>query len=232
MENKKILFLIVILLFCLSLIGEVTKISMGFGQSTLAMENFNDYMQNGMITSQMNFEKIKIGNSINIDIVSSLKIVKHIDLVISIEYITTKTKGSADSLQWWDDNWQNGQEKIYNHYTIPIMISGVYNLSLTSSLLSKFNVAIGSGVGTYIAITYEEWRSIIIDGRLSKTWKNSYFDNKLGFHINSIISYNLSTRYSLGLKMIYRHVNTHNMNDDYDLDYSGFGVNLNIGINF
>lgn len=226
---KKIALVFFLVLISNTAFGELRKISLGIGQCTLAMDNFNDYTQNGLINSQMNFEKIKTGKSINVEIVSDIKHFKNIDLALSIGYLSSKSIGSADSLFYWENNWQPGHKTTYHLYAIPMLLSVVYNLEINSGILNNFNADVGGGLGFYTAVTSQKLETI---NQEEEFYKKSYSDSKLGFHFYTTISYNIFNKLFIGSKVIYKVVDNHNMVNSFKLDYTGLGVNLILGINF
>ena len=234
----KRLILFALLLICLDLPGEITKISVSLGQSTLVMEDFNKYLQNNMIPSQMNFEKIETGTSINIGFSKSIKRVKDIDFDLSLGYLSASTSGSADSLLWWEYTWQSGQKTDYNLYALPVMLTVIYNVPLNNYFSSKLNLSFGTGISFNFGMCNEKIQILNLDGTTGNTLSNSRIDDSLGYHLSSILSYNINDTFHIGVKGLYRKLNFPKMDLPFDsgselgLDFSGYEINLFLGINF
>ena len=224
-----------LLLVCLSLSSEETKIALSFGQSTLAMEDFNNYTQNNMILSQMNFEKIKTGTSINISISKKLKKMKNIDLDLTLGYLSASTSGIADSLLWYEYSWQSGQKREYNIYAIPVMFSIFYSFPTTNYFSPNLNLSIGTGISYNTGIWTRKIQTINLDG-VKNTSLSHNLDDCLGYHLSSILSYKINNTFHVGVKGLYRISNFPKMNlifgSEFGLDFSGFEVNIILGVSF
>jgi len=226
------LFLILFITFIFSSIfAEVNKISVEFGYNRLEMKDFNNYTKEGFFFPQMDIDRIESGKSIALNMRMNQKKLKYIDLEFSLGYLPAKAKGSADSLFHWSEQYIDGRSVTYNHYVIPMSLELIYQIPLQQYLKNKINVEVGGGFANYFASSTENWKELGLNGEIINNWEDTYFDHKFGYHINSKVNFNLPKDIFIGLEVMYRILDNHQMSDKFELNYSGIGFNCILGVN-